>query len=506
MGDIREHELPLAGIRIAPTRTHRAQRRRRASWTLITALCAIGVALVVAIVGVLSYTALPGALARRHTLKVDVLQTDIYSGPVVPVVFGLCCLALCALAVRRWSVRRAVIAGCGLAAGVLAAIAVLLYSSVTDAFGVTLDAVTWLWAIATFGACGAAIALLWRANALQRLVAVAAIPAFLAAGTIGVNADFGLDRTIGDLVGTPVGASIRLPPAAAAPKTHGHPEPLWESWHPPKDMPAIGETGQVTIPATVSGFHPRPAGIYLPPAALVPHAPALPLMILMMGQPGSTDPSYVATAVNRFAATHHGLAPIIVVADQLGDPTRDSLCLNTVQFGNAETYITRDVVSWARSHLRILQDPAHWVIAGYSNGGECAISFGAKFPGLWNNVLDISGEAYPGSEEPNITLNTVFDGNRAAYESEFPATILAKHHYRNMLGIFTVGSNDLPYRAQAQQISAAARKAGWLTTYYEVYNGGHVHVALAGGFAKGFEVLYPRLGLSRPNSAPNGAG
>jgi hypothetical protein len=37
-------------------------------------------------------------------------------------------------------------------------------------------------------------------------------------------------------------------------------------------------------------------------------------------------------------------------------------------------------------------------------------------------------------------------------------------------------------------------------TNYEVPNGGHVVKALNGGLNKGFEVLYPRLGLSRPGA------
>jgi len=51
--------------------------------------------------------------------------------------------------------------------------------------------------------------------------------------------------------------------------------------------------------------------------------------------------------------------------------------------------------------------------------------------------------------------------------------------------------------AAAKAVSAAAQASGMSVTYYEVPNGGHVGRALNEGLAKGFEVLYPRLGLSR---------
>jgi pimeloyl-ACP methyl ester carboxylesterase len=117
---------------------------------------------------------------------------------------------------------------------------------------------------------------------------------------------------------------------------------------------------------------------------------------------------------NRRSARHDGLAPIVLVVDQLGNPAIDPLCLDTAKYGKAQTFVTQDAVDWARVHLHILQDAAHWTIAGYSNGGECALSFGAKFPDIWSNFLDISGEKFPGSDRAAQTLAAVFHGNAAA--------------------------------------------------------------------------------------------
>ena len=328
-----------------------------------------------------------------------------------------------------------------------------------------------------------------------------AILSFVLAGYLGINADFGMDRTVADVVGISTRTTVALPVVTPKPtptQTLLAGGALWANWHPPAGMPTVGSQAQVTIPGTVSGFTARPAGLYLPPAALTTNPPALPLVIMMMGQPGNPDPSFSAAILDQFAAGHDGLAPIVLVADQIGNPAVDTLCLDTQRHGNSETYLTQDVVAWARTHLHVLQDPAHWTIAGYSNGGECALSFGVKYPQIWGNVLDISGEEYPGADRPGPTLTSDFGGSRTAYEAVKPLNQLAAHTYSDTVAIFTVGSNDGLYRTQAKTVYAATTAAGWKTTYFEVLNGGHVLGALNGGLQEGYTVLYPRLGLSEP--------
>lgn len=218
---------------------------------------------------------------------------------------------------------------------------------------------------------------------------------------------------------------------------------------------------------------------------------------MMMGQPGNPDPSFTANILGPMASAHSGLAPIVLVVDQIGNPSIDPLCLDTARYGKAETFLTQDVVAYARTHLHVLQDAAHWTIAGYSNGGECALALGVKFPQVWGNVLDISGEEYPGADRASATRSAVFGGSQAAYDAQKPLGQLASHSYPDTVGIFTVGSNDYGYRQQAIAVTAATNTAGWKTTYFEVPNGGHVLGALMGGLAKGYSVLYPRLGLSQ---------
>ncbi|OZB87966.1 MAG: hypothetical protein B7X41_10640, partial [Microbacterium sp. 14-71-5] len=135
-------------------------------------------------------------------------------------------------------------------------------------------------------------------------------------------------------------------PGAAHATAAGAVMPLFETWTPPADLPSEGTvtllTGEERIPSS-AGFAPRDASLYRPPAALVPDPPALPLVVFMMGEPGDPDPSFVADAMDRLAAAHHGLAPIVIVADQLGSEDGNPACVDSAAYGGVETYFTQDI-------------------------------------------------------------------------------------------------------------------------------------------------------------------
>ena len=423
----------------------------------------------------------------------SMLRIDIVTGPLLYVVLGLAAVQLLYLLLRAqtrgWivTVVITVVGGVGVA-GVIWFVVV----TVVDAFGMSPGLVSFLWFAATCSAIALALANLWRSRRRRKIVAAASIVLFLVSGTLAINASFGLNRTLGSLFGVTAEAAIPLPVPSTPPKTG----PLYQSWVAPADLPAQGTTGSEVIPNTVSGFTSRPAGIYLPPAALVANAPALPLVILLMGQPGNPDPSFIAATLDRDAAAHDGLAPIVIVADQLGDPESDPLCLDTPNYGKAETFITQDVVNWAESNLNIIKDPRYWTIAGYSNGGQCAISLAAKHPDLFSNVVDISGEEFAGSEIETAVLADVFDGDQAAYDAIKPLNLLAARKFTDTVAVFTVGSDDTGFIPGQQRMAAAATAAGMTVTYWESPNGGHVLPALTDGLDEAFVVLYPRLGLA----------
>jgi poly(3-hydroxybutyrate) depolymerase len=460
---------------------------------------------VIVIVAALYLFSLNWVGSHRSPVALGILRIQIIGGAVQFVIYVLAAAAVAFLIARRPTRRRVIVGSIATAGGALIGGGVLIVLAVTDALGVNLSATTSVWAIAGFAGIALGIASLWSNPGWRTIGSAFAVVLVVLAGTLGINADFGLDPTVGALAGVSTLDTIALPIAKSTPEpipTALDGGALWANWVAPADMPAEGSASDVTIPGAISGFNARPAGLYLPPAALVKNAPLLPLVIMMMGQPGNPDPSFQEHILDAMQANHNGLAPIVIVADQIGNPSVDPLCLNTARYGNAESYVTQDVVNWARSHLRVLQDPAHTTIAGYSNGGECALYFGAKYPNIFGNVLDISGEEYPGADEYGAVLSSVFHGDLAAYQGTWPVNLLAQGKYPDTVAIFTVGSNDYAYRKVAMKMSAAATTAGWKATYFEVLNGGHVLGALNGGLAEGYSILYPRLGLSAPPSTP----
>jgi enterochelin esterase-like enzyme len=219
---------------------------------------------------------------------------------------------------------------------------------------------------------------------------------------------------------------------------------------------------------------------------------------MMMGQPGDPEASFIGAVLDEFAAEHDGLAPIALVVDQLGDPTQDPLCLDT-DMGAVETYLMQDVVPWARANLNVLQGRQYTTVAGYSNGGQCAAYFGAKYPEVFGNLLAISPDEYAGAEQSDDVLRSVFNGDQFAYDAVKPANIMAaKAPYPDTTAIFTAGENDPGFAPGAQRLADAAQAAGMATTFFLVPDADHGVSGLNGGLEEGFDVLYPRLGLAAP--------
>lgn len=428
----------------------------------------------------------------------DLWQVPIAEGPVPVTVFALAAVLLAILAVRRWRVRPLVWALAGAAIGAVVGYAAYKIVNATNVFGDAVPTFVWHWSAAAFAAIGFALGGMVGARTWRRVLAGIGVVVFAVAGVIGVNMRFGLNPTLGSLLG--IAASIDLPTDAdGTSQTAAPAQPIYTTWTPPADMPAVGSRGSQTIPATASGFDARDAGIYLPPAALVANAPALPLVIMMMGHPGNPDATVISDVLDQFAAQHNGLAPIVIVADQLGEAINDTACADSTAYGKARTYITVDVVDWAKKNLHIIDDPAYWTIAGYSNGGGCAITFGAQSPTLWKNILDVSGEPFGGSEQVANITKTIYGGDAAAFEASKPVNIMAAAPagtYKGMTAVFTAGAEDVGYKAFADEVGGEARKVGMTVARYDVPGAGHTGDALKGGLAEGFTVLYPVLGLS----------
>jgi len=437
----------------------------------------------------------------------SLLSINIVDGLVVTIFVVLSIAALVYLILRRrWAVGLIIAAVGG---AIIAAGTIYLCEVVLNLFGVPLEFDTHTWVVLSFAATGIAIFTIIKSRGLRRVIASVAVVLFLSTATLGINASYGLNTTVASLLGIEIGKPLTLPsrtpiPSAsptaisATPTPIPVPKALWETWTPPAGMPTTGQYGTVVIPNTASGFAARPAYLYLPPAALVPNPPALPVLIMMMGQPGGPDSSIkFLPNLNALAAANKGLGPIVLTIDQIGSPTQNPLCIDSPR-GNVHTYVMTDVLAYLRNNLHVSTVRRNWAIGGYSNGGECALSFGAQYPQTFGSILDVSGEIGPSLGSPADTLRIGFGGDQARYDAEQPLNIMAKTRYTDMFAIFTSGSNDHYYGPESDQANAAAQAAG-MTTLRAVGPGvGHRSDAIVFGVPVGLDALYPRWGLSAP--------
>ena len=413
------------------------------------------------------------------------IDTSIVGGPILIGLYAVAAALILVLLLRRVGRRRAVLTGATVIAAAGAGwVLAWLVSDVWNVFGVSLSPVTLLWVSFFFGSLALAFWALARSRWWRRVLAILAIPVFLLSTAAGINADFGEATTLRDALGIPRYHALDTAPATGADA-------------------ALGTVGTVTIPATVSGFVPRQALVYLPPAARVAHPPVLPVIEVFSGQPGSPDDLFVSgrldAVLNSYAAAHQGLAPIVVVPDQLGAPDQNPMCVDSA-LGNVATYLTVDVPAWVRAHFSVAAAPGGWAIAGFSEGGTCSIQLGAEHPELFGTILDISGEITPKAGAPAATIQAGFAGNAAAYAAAAPTAVLARHApYADLAVIFAVGGNDARYRAWASTLRDAATHAGASTHLIISPGTAHDWYTVNYAWTQALPLIMQRLGLAGPS-------
>jgi enterochelin esterase-like enzyme len=432
------------------------------------------------------------------------LSIRIVDGPVLWGTYALAAAVFVYLLLRRPTRRWLITAASALLGGALLALAVtFLVQDVLNVFNSPMAPMARVW----IGLAGASVALavanLWHSRRRRKVVAALAIALFAWATTLGISADFGILKNLGDLLDISIEKPLDV--AQLAPPSTNPPGPLYESWSPPASMPTTSTHGSVPIPASDPSFEPRDAIVYLPPAARLPDAPALPVVVFLSGQPGAPDVADIGSVLDGFAARHDGLAPIVVSVDQLGgSSTNNPLCVDGYQ-GDALRYVNEDVPAFISATFNVLPSRTDWNIAGFSNGGECSIASGAAFPEVWGNIIDISGELEPdlGGADRD-TLEIGFGGDQAAFDAAKPLNILAEGAadperaalYADTVAIFADGSEDEPYLGYSRTLQAAAEAAGMQSHLVVSPGTGHNSTTIEYGFTRAFELLYPRWGLA----------
>ncbi len=240
--------------------------------------------------------------------------------------------------------------------------------------------------------------------------------------------------------------------------------------------------------------------MYLP-ASYDTGAEDLPVLVLLTGQPGHVvdwiEGGRLVQTMDAFAARHGGAAPVIVVADGLGDTEANPMCMDS-DLGNAATYLSVDVPQWIRSNFRVSADPRAWAVGGYSYGGTCALQLAVAAPSVYPTFLDISGEDEQRRGTRSESVAAAYGGDTPANEARFeratPLNMLSRSSFADSAGAFVVGAEDDEFRPQTARAYGAAAAAG-MDVHYSELPGGHSMQVWAPALEQETEWLGERLGL-----------
>jgi hypothetical protein len=285
-----------------------------------------------------------------------------------------------------------------------------------------------------------------------------------------VDAFYGYLPSVGDLLGAPLPGQVAVAPALVGAGVVTQVPTVGAV-----ALPSLGVLAPLDIPDTVSHFSARTAWIWLPPVWFDRRHPVLPALELLSGTPGTTTDwlrgGQALVTLNDFARAHDGWGPVVVFADENGSLTSDTECVDTPS-ARADTYLTVDVVRELRARFGVSTAPRHWIVAGLSEGGTCAIVLALRHPRLYSGFGDYSGDPAPNLVAGH-TLQTLFDGSVRAQEVADPRWNLTHHHYDGLHAAFVIGSKDDPRLIDAmRQLSALADRAGATASFNEI-SGSH---------------------------------
>ncbi|AEV87651.1 hypothetical protein ACWT_6639 [Actinoplanes sp. SE50] len=331
-----------------------------------------------------------------------------------------------------------------------------------------------VWGAVGLAAVALAAVRLRRLSWRLRPVAVVAALAVVTTSAVQINVYWGMYPTVEALREAAHSDRARPLPGGVPPSelvTAAAGTMLIDSWKPTQQIPAHGVVYPVGIPGVVSRFPARPGYVYLPPAYAVLPRPVLPVMVLMAGQPGEPKQWLtnlrLADTLDAFAQAHRGLAPVVVVVDDLGATTANPLCVDS-PLGNVETYLTQDVPAWIRAHLQVASDRQQWFVGGYSHGGTCALQLAVRAPSLYGKFVDISGQREPTLGAHVTTVQRVFGGDNAAFTRINPLDIMKRTRFPTTAAFLAAGNDDHRYLPQQQDVRAACQAAGMQVEWLQI--------------------------------------
>ena len=388
-------------------------------------------------------------------------------------------------------------------AGIVGLVIAWLLSDVFVVFGVVLGLRVIAWAGCGCAIVGFAVSHVMLHRGVLRAVAVILVVCAVFSTATGIDQAYGEYATIGSLFGQDSYREADL--TGMAKRSDLISVTQWRQEAADgsiSDILAHGEVSKVNIPATTSHFEARQALVYLPPAALVTakHKPALPVILMMSGQPGSPGRVFAAggiqTMMDDYAQHHGGLAPIVIAADQLGDDSHNTLCVDSPVYGKALTYLTKDVVDWVKTNLPAARQAQDWAIAGFSQGATCSLQIGANHSDLFGTIIPTGSELKPTNGSESSMISRFFHGDRTAYEKQIPINAIRNHAPSNQTLVIGAGERDRESVRNVERIAPVAQRVGMHVTAVESLGNAHDWHAVQDTLRYGLVVFGYNTGLS----------
>lgn len=337
-----------------------------------------------------------------------------------------------------------------------------------------------------------------RRPARTTAVATAALLGVVLLSAVQINGYFGLNHTVSDLTGT---ALARIQPLEDELKRAPGPSSAvsLSGWNPPADLPESGTLRRANIPGTSSGFASREAYVYLPPAYQASPRPALPVLVLFAGQPGAPADWLTGGALrsrmDRYAAAHQGVAPVVVVVDPNGSAGGNTLCMDS-QIARADTFLAEDVPAWIKRTLDVDPDPRRWAAGGFSFGATCALQMVTRHPDIYGSALAFSSEQEPAlAKERQKTIAASFGGDTEAFDRQTPLRLMREHRFEGRAIYFAAGERDPEFVGYLEVLSGAARAAGFTVDARLIPDAGHSWEIGSRGLPDGLDFLASRWGI-----------
>lgn len=150
------------------------------------------------------------------------------------------------------------------------------------------------------------------------------------------------------------------------------------------------------------------------------------------------------------------------------------------------SFLTKELVPWARKTYRVHDDPAHTIVGGISLGGKMAAYCGLKYSGIFGKVLSQSGSFLTAVGEESPT---------ALWKGEAPGMLVDHYLQSPRLPLefyMDVGRYEttLPFShlLETRRLRDVLKARGYRVTYSE-FVGGHNEVCWRGSFADAIMAL-----------------